>query len=84
MPKQDESKDRFSPVHATHPDPETIQCRTCKFRDKAVIKFSSGSEVAIGCIRAFCDKYRKPPESNGKPHDIMYNIRKCDFYRMED
>lgn len=44
----------------------------------------SGKKVAIGRIRNFCDKYQKPPKSNGKPHDVMYNISKCEFYRMEE
>lgn len=80
----EDKKREFSPIHATHPDPEKIQCKTCKFRDKTVMKMPSGKEVAIGRIRSFCDKYQKPPKSNGKPHDIMYNIRRCEYYRMEE
>lgn len=79
-----EKKDEFSPVHAAHPDPETTQCSTCKFRDKTELKFLSGNNVAVGAIRAFCDKYKKPPKSNGKPHDVLYNVIKCDFYEMEE
>lgn len=79
-----EKKGEFSPVHAAHPDPETTQCSTCKFRDKTELKFSSGNKVAVGAIRAFCDKYKKPPKSNGKPHDVLYNVMKCDFYEMEE
>lgn len=84
MAKNEEKKDGFSPVHATHPDPNTVQCSTCKYRDKAKLKFSSGTEVAIGAIKAFCEKYKKPPKSNGKPHDVLYNIQRCEFYEMEE
>ena len=79
-----EKKREFSPVHATHPDPETTQCRTCKFRDKTELKFPSCDKVAIGAIKDFCGKYKKPPKSNGKPHDVLYNVMKCDFYEMEE
>lgn len=79
-----EKKGEFSQVHATHPDPTTTQCRTCKFRDKTEFKFLSGNKVAIGAIKDFCDKYKKPPKSNGKPHDVLYNIVKCDFYEMDE
>lgn len=79
-----EKSDEFSPVHAAHPDSETTQCSTCKLRDKTELKFLSGNKVAVGATRAFCDKYKKPPKSNGKPHDVLYNVIECDFYEMEE
>lgn len=79
-----EKKGEFGPMHAAHPDPGTTQCSACKLRDKTELKFPSGNKVAVGAIRAFCDKHKKPPKSNGKPHDVLCNVMKCDLYEMEE
>lgn len=74
----------FDPVMGTHPDPNKIQCASCKFRDRTVLKFATGKKTNVGVIKAFCEKYPRPPKSNGKPHDVLYNLQDCEFYEMEE
>ena len=42
-----------------------------------------GKVIPVGVTKAFCDKYRNPPHSNGKPHDVLFNEAICEYYEEE-
>lgn len=70
-------------MHCQAPDPETIQCKDCMYRDKSTMKLGL-NVIPVGCIKSFCEKYEKPPKSNGKPDGVLFGTLDCQFYRMEE
>lgn len=76
-------KESQSPIKGQFPDRNAIICKDCRFRDKATIKLGD-KEIVVGVTKAFCEKYKAPPKSNGKPHEVLFNNGNCDFYEKED
>ncbi|WP_315322209.1 hypothetical protein [Stomatobaculum longum] len=77
----DKFKER-SHLRAQFPNRYKIICKGCAFRDKSTITIH-GKVIPVGVTKAFCDKYRKPPHSNGKPHDVLFNEAICEYYEEE-
>lgn len=71
-----------SPLKAQFPNRYKIICKDCIHRDKTTVEID-GKEIPVGVTKAFCDKYRKPPQSNGKPHDVLFNEAICEYYAEE-
>lgn len=73
------AKRELTPMKATTPDPNTIVCRDCAFRDKTIIKVGS-KEKPVGVTRAECDMFIQP---NFKPHDVLFDGANCRYHRSE-
>lgn len=72
-------KREFAPIKGTMPNPNTIFCSDCAFRDKTTIKV--GDEVIpVGVTKSYCDVFVKP---NSKPTEILFDEAPCDYYVME-
>ena len=71
-----EEKREFSELKGTMPNPKTIRCRNCAFRNRDVIVVGE-KKIPCGVTRAECDIYQKP---SFKPHEIMFNDADCDYY----
>lgn len=69
----------FTPLKGQFPNPSKILCRDCANRDRTVIKIKD-KEKAVGVTKAFCDAYPAPPESNGKPEEVLFNNADCQYY----
>ena len=72
-----------SPIKGQFPDPKTIVCKDCIFRDKTVVNIGD-KKIFAGITKMFCDIYREPPESTGKPHGVLFNNEDCEFYIKEN
>lgn len=77
------AKEAQSPIKGQFPDANTILCKDCMFRDKTVVEIGD-KEIPVGITKAFCEKYEKPPKSNGKPHDVLFEDGICDYYEKEN
>lgn len=81
MPKNN-AKEAQSPMKGQWPNPKKIACKDCKHRDKTFVEID-GEKIFCGITKSFCDVYRKPPESNGKPHDVLFLNEDCEFFEKE-
>lgn len=72
-------KREFSPMHGQLPNPNLIKCKDCVNRDKTVLNMFNPPKP-VGITKAFCDAFPQPPDSNGKPHDVLFNNADCEFY----
>ena len=77
------AKEAQSPIKGQFPNKEKIICKDCVFRDKTLIELG-GKEIPVGVTKAFCAKYEAPPKSNGKPHDVLFENRICEYYQKEE
>ena len=82
MAKQDERRE-FSPMVGTWPDAKKIRCRDCFLRDKTEVVID-GKRYKPGITKAFCAAYLPPPDSNGKPHDVLFRNADCKYYVPEE
>lgn len=73
---RDEIEGHRSPMKVQFPNPKTIACKDCIFRDKASIEVD-GETIFVGVTRDKCGKY------NGKPHEVMFLDKPCPKYRAE-
>ena len=69
-------KREFDPIKGFWPDPESIMCKDCIFRDRAEIDLGS-KKIKCGITRAECEIYQKP---NYKPNAILFQKEKCEYY----
>lgn len=70
------------PMHGQFPDAEKIKCKTCALRDMTEVKV--GKKVyKPGITKAFCAAYPQPPDSNGKPHEVLFLNEDCKYYVPE-
>lgn len=77
-----DAKPERSPMRAQWPDSKKIQCKDCFNRDRTEIEVN-GKVLKVGISKAFCNAYPPPPDSNGKPIDILFQNAKCKFYAKE-
>ncbi len=77
------AKEAQSPVKGQFPNQDEIVCKDCAFRDKTKVKIGN-KEIVVGVTKAFCEKYKAPPESNGKPHEILFGNGICEHYEKEE
>lgn len=70
-------------VKVQFPDSTRIKCKDCVFRDKTEIELN-GKTFKVGVTKDFCDIYQKPPKSNGKPIEVLFNNEDCEFYVKEE
>ena len=66
-------------LRATWPDAKKIICKDCFLRDRTQIEID-GDKIAVGVTRCYCLAY-PDGDSNGKPHEILFNGAKCRFYQ---
>ncbi len=84
--KNDEKKmnaqEAQSPLVGQFPDRDKIICKDCIFRDKTIVTINE-KEIAVGVTKAFCQMFKEPPKSNGKPHEVLFNNEECELYIKE-
>lgn len=71
-----------SPMKGQFPDPKKIVCKDCFLRDKTAIVLK-GKRIEVGVTKSFCDAFPAPPDSNGKPSDILFRNARCPYYVSE-
>ena len=76
MSKRKEERREFTPMHGSFPDPETIVCKDCAFRDKLVVELC-GKRIAAGYGKGACEKYSL------KPHAVLFNNASCQYYQHD-
>lgn len=77
------SKQRvFDPIKATFPNYKKVICRNCLYRDHTTIKIDN-AVIPVGVTKSFCKIYREPPETNGKPLNILFNGANCKYFKFE-
>lgn len=81
--KKMNAKEAQSPIRVQFPNPNKIICKDCVFRDHTVIDVGD-KELHVGTTKAYCDMYQKPPASNGKPHEILFEGKTCELYAKEE
>ena len=73
-------EERFTPIHGSFPDKNSVFCKDCKFRDRTTVKLGQ-KEYTVGTTRDTCQKY------NGneayKPNDILFKNAPCDYYEKD-
>lgn len=74
-------KREFSPMKATHPDPNRIQCKDCVNRDRTMVKLPSGKVIPSGITKDFCVVYSI--QDNGKPYEVLFQNAECRYYVKE-
>lgn len=72
-------KENVSPMRGIFPDPEKIKCRDCFNRDRTEVKIL-GKMKKVGITKAFCAAYPEPPDSRGKPSEVLFQNADCRFY----
>lgn len=77
------AREAQSPIKGQFPNKNEIICKDCIFRDRTTITLGA-KEIHVGITKAFCEKYKSPPKSNGKPHDVLFNNGDCEFYAKEE
>lgn len=73
----------FTSMKGTFPDGKRIRCKDCAYRDKAEVNIG-GKTLYVGVTRDFCDKYKAPPDGNGKPHEVLFDNYDCPRYKKDD
>lgn len=63
-------------MHGSFPDPETIVCKDCAYRDKLVVELC-GKRIAAGYGKGACEKYSL------KPHAVLFNNAPCQYYQQD-
>lgn len=81
--KKMNARDAQSPIKGQFPDGNKIACKNCKHRDKSVINLGS-KEIKVGVTKAYCDVFKAPPESNGKPHEVLFENGICEYHEEEE
>lgn len=76
-------KRELDPMKAAWPDPDKIKCRDCFNRDKTEVKLG-GKVVKCGITKSFCNAYPPPPDSNGKPLEVLFQNADCRFYAKDE
>ena len=76
------AKEAQSEMKGQFPDRNKIMCKDCIFRDATVVKIGN-EQIPFGVTKAFCDIYPGPPKDNGKPHEVLFENGKCEFYAKE-
>ncbi|HBL41293.1 MAG TPA: hypothetical protein DDY98_06915 [Ruminococcaceae bacterium] len=71
-----------SPMKGQWPNPNTIVCKDCAFRDKTVVDVGY-RKIYAGVTKSWCDVYEKGV-TNGKPHDILFQNAECKYYTKDD
>jgi len=71
-----------SPIRGTWADADKIQCKDCFLRDRTQVTVN-GKIFNVGVTRAYCAAYPEPPDSNGKPHAVLFYGENCKFYQNE-
>ena len=74
-------EERTTPILARTPNAKKIMCKDCFFRDRTII--DTGERlVPVGITKDFCVNF-PPPDSNGKPHDVLFLNAKCPLYQKD-
>lgn len=71
-----------SPMKGQWANPKTIMCKDCIHRNRDTVEIN-GKTIQTGITKAFCDMYVGPPIDNGKPLDILFMNKKCEYYEQE-
>lgn len=66
-------------IKVQKPNAEKIACKDCLNRDKTVVEIN-GKIIAVGVTRGTCDVYKGPPDDKGKPHKVLFNNARCDYF----
>lgn len=72
----------FSPMKMAHPNPKTIKCKNCKYRDKTTVEID-GEIIDVGITKGRCEKYLDYPYDMGKPSAILFQNADCEYYEKE-
>lgn len=72
----------FGELKGVYPDPKKIKCKDCFYRDKTKVKLGN-KIIESGITKSFCVAYPKPPDSNGKPYDVLFQNADCRFYEKD-
>lgn len=72
-----DKKRDYGPIKGSFPNPETIQCRDCIYRDKTVVKLGDDI-VSVGVTKDSCEVYNGGKAWH-KPHDVLFNLVDCEF-----
>ena len=83
MRKEERSPNFDQPMHGTWAKADEIVCKDCAFRDKTVVKLD-GVEIPVGVTKGFCKIYEKPPKTNGKPINVLFQNADCKYYRKDE
>lgn len=76
-------KRQFDPIKATFPNPEKIPCWDCFNRDREEVDLGHRT-IKCGVTKAFCNAYPPPPDSSGKPLEVLFHGAKCRFYAKDE
>ena len=76
-------KRELDPMKATWPDANNIKCRDCFNRDKTEVRVGN-RVIKCGITKSFCSAYPPPPDSNGKPLDVLFHGADCKFYAKDE
>lgn len=76
-------KRQLDPIKGEFPDQNKIPCADCFNRDREEVRVGS-RVIKCGVTRAFCNAYPPPPDSNGKPLEILFHGAKCKFYAKDE
>lgn len=74
-----DKKRELDPMKGTYPDPKKIICKDCFNRDRTEVKLGN-KVLKVGVTKSFCAAYPEPPDSNGKPMDILFHGARCRYY----
>lgn len=66
-------------MKVSYPNPKTIDCRNCIYRDRTTVKIGD-KEKAVGLTKGFCYKFQ---DGAGKPHDVLFENAECPEKRAE-
>lgn len=67
----------YGPIKGSFPNPKTIQCRDCIYRDKTVLDLGDDI-IPVGVTKDICEVYNGE-EAGHKPHDVLFNLVDCEF-----
>lgn len=82
MSERKHSPNFDQPMMMQKADSNKIVCKDCVFRDKRTITIDDRI-IPVGITKSFCKIYEKPPKTNGKPLDILFQNAECKYY-MKD
>lgn len=77
------NEERISPIVMTKPDAGRIACKDCIFRDRTSIEVAN-KVIFPGVTKGTCEIYKGPPEGVLKPHNVLFNNARCEYYMKDE
>lgn len=70
-----------TPIKGTTPDPATIYCRNCIFRDRTEVKVGK-KVIKVGIAKDTCKMYDGKPMR--KPSEILFYGVECPYWEEDN